>query len=318
MNILIYGAGVIGCELAHMLIKAGNHVTLLARGDWKQTLKKNGLVIRHYVQLYTSFDQVNIIDTLNPDDFYDLIFVVMQFGQINQVLPIVAKNHSRLIILVGNNPSAETSLNILKENNLDKEVAFGFQGTGGRRENGKVISVHTGVGMTVGGLSGELSNEFKQQLERAFQGVKYRLTWVSHMDAWLKCHLALILPICYVCYATDCRLTRATKTQRQAILDAALEACVMLQNLGVPIRIEDSIDYFKPGRKRTLMAAMLFILAKTPLGRLAASDHCQNAVSEMSALDDAFERLRQKSAHPMPVWDELRALGKPPKDKIVC
>ena len=31
-SVLIYGAGVIGCELAHVLKTGGNDVTLLARG----------------------------------------------------------------------------------------------------------------------------------------------------------------------------------------------------------------------------------------------------------------------------------------------
>ena len=43
MKILVYGAGVIGCELAHVLKKGGNNVTLLARGAWKDTIQKHGL-----------------------------------------------------------------------------------------------------------------------------------------------------------------------------------------------------------------------------------------------------------------------------------
>ena len=43
---LVYGAGVIGCYLAHVLCAAGNEVTLLARGAWKDALEKDGLVIR--------------------------------------------------------------------------------------------------------------------------------------------------------------------------------------------------------------------------------------------------------------------------------
>ena len=50
MKLLVYGAGVIGCELAHVLKKGGNDVTLLARGEWKGNLEKRGLVIRHYLQ----------------------------------------------------------------------------------------------------------------------------------------------------------------------------------------------------------------------------------------------------------------------------
>ncbi len=40
---LVYGAGVIGCYLAHVLCAAGNEVTLLARGAWKDALEKTAL-----------------------------------------------------------------------------------------------------------------------------------------------------------------------------------------------------------------------------------------------------------------------------------
>ena len=37
---------------------------------------------------------------------------------------------------------------------------------------------------------------------------KYQPVYVSDMDGWYKSHLAFILPICYVCDALDCDLTK--------------------------------------------------------------------------------------------------------------
>ena len=48
MKVLVYGSGVIGCYLAHILCAAGNDVTLLVRGQWKEQLQQNGLKIRHH------------------------------------------------------------------------------------------------------------------------------------------------------------------------------------------------------------------------------------------------------------------------------
>lgn len=48
MRILVYGAGVQGCELAHRLLQnKKNVVTMLARGEWKERLDQRGLVIHH-------------------------------------------------------------------------------------------------------------------------------------------------------------------------------------------------------------------------------------------------------------------------------
>ncbi|MCC8078834.1 MAG: hypothetical protein LIO57_02070, partial [Oscillospiraceae bacterium] len=72
-----------------------------------------------------------------------------------------------------------------------------------------------------------------------------------------------------------------------------------------PIRPEGDEASFH-GVKRMLMLAMLFIMAKTPLGRLAASDHAMRALDEMRYLDAGFAALREQTDIPMPTWDVLR------------
>ena len=307
MRILVYGAGVLGCELAHALIQnKKNVVTLLARGEWKEMIDQKGLTIRHWVQRKTTVDRVQTIDTLAPDDCYDLVFVVMQAGQLPQVLPILKENKSSYFVFVGNDPQAKQVLEAMQRP-ADK-VAFGFQNTAGRREHDRVVSVYASAGMTVVGATAPLSGAFRTRLKTAFDGVKYRLSFYGDMDEWLKCHAAFILPICYVCYACNGDLRRATKQQRGAILDAAYEACVMLKAIGIPVNDADNTENFKPGTAgRRQMEAMLFVMAKTPLGRLCASDHAMHAVGEMRYLDDAFEAMRKQAGTAMPMWEKLRS-----------
>lgn len=307
MRILVYGAGVLGCELAHALIQnKKNVVTLLARGEWKEMIDQKGLTIRHWVQRKTTVDRVQTIDTLAPDDCYDLVFVVMQAGQLPQVLPILKENKSQYFVFVGNDPQAKQVLEAMQRP-ADK-VAFGFQNTAGSREHDRVVSVYASAGMTVGGATAPLSGAFRTRLKTAFDGVKYKLSFYGDMDEWLKCHAAFILPICYVCYACNGDLRRATKQQRGAILDAAYEACVMLKAIGIPVNDADNTENFKPGTAgRRQMEAMLFVMAKTPLGRLCASDHAMHAVGEMRYLDDAFEAMRKQAGTAMPMWEKLRS-----------
>ena len=307
MRILVYGAGVLGCELAHVLLQnKKNVVTLLARGEWKEMIDQKGLTIRHWVQRKTTVDRIQTIDALAPDDCYDLVFVVMQAGQLPEVLPALKANKSPYFVFVGNDPQAKQVLEAMQRP-ADK-VAFGFQNTAGRREHDHVVSVYTSAGMTVGGAPAPLSGTFRTRLKTAFDGVKYKLTFYADMDEWLKCHAAFILPICYVCYACNGELPRATKQQRGAILDAAYEACLMLKTLGVPVNDADNTENFKPGTAgRRRMEAMLFVMAKTPLGRLCASDHAMHAVGEMRYLDEAFEAMRRQADTAMPMWEKLRS-----------
>ena len=174
-----------------------------------------------------------------------------------------------------------------------REVAFAFQSTGGRRENGRVVSVYARAAMTLGGADGPLSEEFHREVGEFLGAAGYRVTREDRMDAWLKCHLAFVLPIAFTSYACGCDLRRATRAQRRAILDACREGYALLAARGIPIRPDGDEAYLEPGPRRALLAAMVLAMAKTPLGRLAATDHCAHAVAEMRDLTRDFERLRE-------------------------
>ena len=307
MKVLVYGAGVIGSYLAHVLCAAGNDVTLLARGGWRETLERDGLTILHHLQKKTTHDQPRIVGGLDSEP-YDLVFAVMQYQQMDSILDSLAQINSPLVVLVGNNMSAvEMERTIQARTQTPKTVLFGFQGTGGRREDGQVVCVRFGSGsMSLGGVSSEAPDSAKAAVTAAFRGTKYRLTWVHNMDAWYKCHLAFILPVCYLSYTLNCDLTRAKGQQIRQMLDAVDEGYRLLSALGYPILPEGSLDELR-GVKGALSHAMMWVMAKTAIGRLAATDHCRHAAAEMEALDTAWTELRTRYPDfPMPVWDALR------------
>lgn len=318
MKVLVYGAGVIGSYLAHVLCAAGNDVTVLARGQRKRTLEERGVSIRHYLQRTDTSDRAKIVDALDTGVHYDAVFAVMQFQQMEAILPELAAADTPLVCLVGNNMAApEMERAILQSSAVPKTVLFGFQGTGGRREDGKVICVRMGAGkLTCGTLRGEPEKAVKAVLQAAFAGQMYDVDYMPDMDAWYKCHLAFILPVAYLCYQTDCDLRKTTRRQRRKLMDAVAEGYRLLRSLGCPILPRGDDRFFEPGVRRTAMRAMVWLMANTALGRLAASDHCRHAVSEMEALDSAFMKLRElRPGLPMPNWEALRS-GMPSWDTL--
>ena len=66
MKILVYGAGVLGCNLARNLLRAGKDVTLLARGNWAAEIKQNGLRIKDKFSLRTSVSRIPVVTELAP------------------------------------------------------------------------------------------------------------------------------------------------------------------------------------------------------------------------------------------------------------
>ena len=79
MKVLVYGAGVIGGQLVHALIKAGNDVTVIARGAWKETLRRDGLRIRHHIQKKDTVDYPLVLETPDNEHYY-LYFGVYDYN----------------------------------------------------------------------------------------------------------------------------------------------------------------------------------------------------------------------------------------------
>lgn len=319
MRVLVYGAGVLGCELAHCL--AANpeaEVALLARGVWADELETHGLRIRHSVQRKSTVDQLRVVRSLAPDDAYDMVFVVMQSSQVGEVLPVLAANASTRFVFVGNQPDAAGIEHRFAElSAVPKECAFAFFSCGGRREDGQVLVAHLKHKLTVGGTCRALPEGFATALARALDGTQVEIAPEDQMDGWLKWHAACILPMAYLAYARGCDLTRSTKADRALYLDACAELGQIFREKGIPIRPKGDEEYFIGGPKRAFMSAFYGVVFKTFLGRLCVTDHCLHAVEEMRFMADSLERTLSLEAHleaapsyrklkaTMPTWEAL-------------
>ena len=313
MKVLVYGSGVIGSYLTHVLCSAGNDVTVLARGKWKEQLEKNGLRIRHHLQREETLDHPKVIGDIKEDDRYDAVFAVMPYNKMGKILEPLAAVNAPLVTLVGNNMSpAAMQQTILEKSVCDKQVLFGFQVTAGKRDikRGLLICERAGAGMMdVGALHSEPDPKTKVKLAIIFSGTGYKLNWQSDMEAYLISHLAAILPIGYLTYACGGDMTGSTAAQRRLMRLASREAFGMLKSQGLPTSPASDEQYYLPGFKGTVMQLVYFIMAKNKtVGDLIACEHCRNASEEMEMLDNAFDKIIARSPdYPMPNWKALKA-----------
>ncbi len=309
MKILVYGCGVIGSYLIHKLCEAGNDVTVVSRGKWKEVLETEGLRIHHKLSGKDTLDRPKVIGSVSETNYYDIVFSVMQGQQQKLLLPELARVHAPLVILVGNNLcAAQMEEELLSLSANGKRVLFGFQGTAGVREADSVTCVAPGGSMTIGGLHQEPDAPTKQKLKIAFGDTGYQLHWMDDMEGWLYCHAAFILPVVYISYRLGCDLTKAGLNDIDEVLAAVQDGYKLVGNSGIPVRPKGDEVFFDNGVKKTAVRWFLYIMAKTSLGKLCATDHCRSAVTEMEWLDEQFEILRRE--HPgvhMPAWDRLRS-----------
>lgn len=296
MRVLIIGAGVLGSNLAHS-IKKGNDVTILARNETYDNLKKNGLVIKNKLGKNT-VDYFKIIDKLEENDIYDVIFVVVRFSSLDTVVPILENNKSKNVVFIGNNITAEKYMNI-----KDKNVLFGFFMAAGKKSDGCINSVCLNK-ITIGRVDGkDISNEFIKEI---FKETKVKVIIENKMNDYLKSHACAVLPLVFACYKVNgnLKLLKRDKEYFLLIMDAIIEEYEVLRKLGYEIlpkgEYEDCVN------KKSLCAFIYRFLFSNFLGKVCISDHAMSAKEEFILLESEFEKLKEKSKLETKVYDKLK------------
>ncbi len=298
MRILVYGAGVLGGNLANSLYRQGKDVTLLARGKWYEEIKRNGLSIHHYFGRKTNV-KIPVINELRLDDIYDVIFVVVRYTQVDSVVQALNNNGSKNIVFVENNLKTDELTKALS----DKSVLFAFAMSAGHREKDYIRSVSLNK-ITVGNINGTLSQE--SFVRNVFSGTNFKVVYESNMADWLLCHAASVIPIAFACYYAngDVKKLRHDKVYVNRIMDATIAAYTVLEDNGHEIMPDSDKDFRNPRFKKKYLPFYQFIFA-TKLGKLCTSDHAMNAVDEMSALNRDFKEYIGKYGDIPKAWIDL-------------
>ena len=301
MKILVYGAGVLGCNLARNLFRAGKDVTLLARGKWAEEIKQNGLRIRDKFSPRVSISRIPVVTALTPDTQYDVIFVVLRDTQLDSALDNLGTNRTKNIVFVGNNVQTRALAAVLPE----KNVLFAFALSAGHRESDRVVSIDLKK-ITIGQLPGAASNA--GLIGEIFGGTKYKVVYEPNMEDYLLCHAAFVMPAAFACYKTDGDLKklRGDTAYLNRLLDANTEGYRAIKNAGHEILPKTDADFESEKYRKTCLRFFKLMCA-TSLGKLCASDHAMNATDEMSALNRDIKRFFDENGAAYPVWQELEA-----------
>ncbi len=299
MKILVFGAGVLGCNIADSMFRAGKDVKLLARGKWAEEIQKNGLRIKKMFSPRVSVSRVPAVTELAPDDIYDVIFVAVRYTQLETVIDTLKANKTKNIVFVGNNVRASDLAALFPQ----KNVMFAFTNAAGHRESDRVVSVDLHK-ITIGQLQGAHSNE--KLIGEIFAGTKYKVTYEPDMGDYLLCHAAFVIPAVFACYKTDGNLKRVKKDNAylNRLIDANIEGYRAIRDTGHEILPKEDSDFEGAAYRKTCFRFFKLMCA-TVLGKICASDHAMNAEDEMSALNRDFKKFLDESKAEYPVWQEL-------------
>jgi 2-dehydropantoate 2-reductase len=305
MNILVYGAGVLGSLYAARLFKAGHNVTILARGERLEAIREQGIVLEDLESGVRSTVPVPVVGQLAPDDSYRYVLVLVRKSQVASVLPALAANpHTPNILFMTNNAAGPDEMIAA----LGRErVMLGFPGAGGTRD-GQVVRCHVvsrrSQPTTLGELDGRRSTRV-EQIARALEMSGFPVAISPDMDAWLKTHVALVSPGANALYLASGDNYRLARTRDGLVLyaRAVKEGFRVLEALNIPI-IPKRYEVLDRLPEPLLVMLLRRILA-TERAEVLMAAHANAARDEMQQLGDEFRALARRTSVPTPAIDRL-------------
>lgn len=306
MNILVYGAGVLGSLYAARLHEAGHEVALLARGQRLADLREHGVVLENAMTDERTVTHVPVVAALAPDDAYDLVLVVMRKNQVGAVLPILAANAAtpNVLFMMNNAAGSDVLVDALGE----ERVLLGFPGAGGERD-GYVVRYIAQEGKPspiIGEIDGTMSTRLLRIADVLGQ-ISSAVECSDNIDDWLKTHVALVSPIANALYMAGGDIIRLAETRDALVLlvRGVREGFRVLQALDVPVipRKYQALFWLP----EPLLVFFLRRLLATEQAELAIQRHANAARDEMQQLADEFQLLAYEADVRTPVLDILRS-----------
>jgi ketopantoate reductase len=298
----------LGSLFAARLHQGGNDVSILARGPRLDELREHGIVLLDVLTQELTATRVTVVESLAPDDAYDLVLVIMRKNHALQILPVLAANrHTPNVLFLMNNAAGPEAL---VEALGQERVLIGFPASAGYRE-GHTIHCLTGTEedkayVPFGEVDGRITARTRAVARILESAPGFGAQIRTDMDAWLKYHVALLFPsLAPTLYAAGVDNYRLARTRDLVVLAvrAMREGFRVLHALGLPVTPSKfkAIEWLP----EPILVLVVQRLLANPLMETALVKHAEAARSEVDHLIGEFMALVRTTPVPTPTIDRL-------------
>jgi 2-dehydropantoate 2-reductase len=302
-RILIIGAGVNGSICATAFYRAGIDVTVLARGKRYEEIASQGIIIEDPFKDQRTITRVPVINSLDPEDNYEYILVIIRKNQIPDLLPVLTQNRSANIVFMVNNPSGPE----IYTDALHKDrILLGFVFGAGKRDGSiiRAFSVKRGSSPF-----GELDGTITPRLTRLigiFHTAGFHAIISTNITDYLSTHAAMVAPLARLLieHNSDNYALSRSKEDLNLLIDALRETFEVLKANGIKITPTRTGNILKKTPKFILQAGMSLLL-RTRYAEVGAAWHCQQAPDEMRQLGIELMILVEKSGLTTPALKQI-------------
>jgi len=302
VRFLVIGAGNIGSLYAAKLAQSGQEVTVLARGARLEQIRRHGIELEDAVSGERTRTPLRVVNRLDPADEYDVVLVILPKQNIAEVLPVLAANErTPSVMFFGNNAAGPAAMTDALGHH---RVLLGFPGAAAVPHEGAIRYVITSAReqpTTLGELDGSKSARIVS-IASALEESGFPVSVSTNIDAWLKTHVAKILPsVCALFQAGGRPEQLAADDEALRLMSRAIrEGFQVLRAIGVPIT---------PRNHRVLEwlpeSVLLFAMRRMVSAETAATKfgHAEQGRAEWILLRDEFRQLIAQTGIPTPSID---------------
>lgn len=291
MNILVYGAGIIGSVYAVRLQEAGHRVSLLARGQRALSLRTHGIQLENAVNGRKTTTQVSIVEQLAPTDSYDLVLGTVRLNQLHAVVPILAANSQvpTLLFLISN-PAGMQQFALLDP----QRIVLGFPAIGGVRKEDVVHYITLGQMPT---MLGEVDGRVMpclRQLAAIFKQAGFTTRLSSDMQTWFQTHAIMDISIISAAIMAGKKSALLARSRHNVVLlvQAIREGLLALRALGTPL-MPFSLTLLFLWLPRWFTVTLMQVLLRSRISGLGIDPHLGDDIEEYNRMaQEIMGRLR--------------------------
>jgi 2-dehydropantoate 2-reductase len=302
-RILVIGGGVNGSAVGTCLYNAGLDAKVLARGKRYEEIKDEGIIIEDPFTHKRSITKVPVINSLDPEDIYDYILVIVRKNQVADLLPALAENKSPNIVFMGNNLSGPAEFAKI----IDKgRIMLGTVVAGGKRDDDiiRAIVFIPLASPPFGEVDGTITPRLKRLVEILREaGIKAKTS--KDMVDFQMTHAVGVALIGKLTMKYNCDLHALARSEEdlRLFVDARREAHQVLRALGHKIvpASEDAIRFTPSFVQVTEMRALL----NSKFGEVGLAYHVSQAPDEMRQLAMELRALVDQAGLPVPAIRQI-------------
>ncbi|WP_437530105.1 2-dehydropantoate 2-reductase N-terminal domain-containing protein [Sorangium sp. So ce726] len=226
MKIAIIGAGRIGSTFAFQLARAGHEVTVVARGERLEQLRRDGAIVSATGERAA----VRVSAALDATAAWDLVLVTVLAFQVDAVLPALAESAAKSVMFMFN---TFEPLGRLRDAVGPARFAFGFPAILATLEDGKLTSKVVTRGMVTTVTDAAWAKVFT---DAGIPAVVH-----ADMESWLRTHAALVVPAMVAVITAHAREAGVSWAEAMNLARAMEEGFRVVRHLGNTITPEPMV-----------------------------------------------------------------------------